>query len=86
MRKAIDFMVPCIRDRKSWRFPADVMYDQYWPMRQSSLLFAGLALGRSEYLDLWMRLPADSPVEEIVRNFFVRQPVLWVNLSSKAAD
>jgi alginate lyase len=86
MRRAMEFTVPCIRDKKSWRFPPDVMYDQYWPMRQSSLLFAGLALGRSEYLDLWKRLPADSPIEEIVRNFFIRQPLLWVDLSSKGAD
>jgi hypothetical protein len=57
------------------------MYYEYWPMRQSSLLFAGLALGRSEYVELWGKLPADSTVEEIVRNFFIRQPVLWVDTS-----
>jgi len=48
-------------------------------MRQSSLLFAGLALKRADYLDLWKRLPADSNVEEVIRNFFIRQPVLWVS-------
>jgi hypothetical protein len=57
---------------------ARVKYDQHWPMRQSSLLFAGLALDRAEYIKLWERLPADSTVEEVVRNFFVRQPSLWV--------
>jgi hypothetical protein len=46
-------------------------------MRQSSLLFAGRALDRPEYLALWSTLPADSSVEEVVRNFFIRQPVLW---------
>jgi hypothetical protein len=30
------------------------------------------------YLDVWKRLPADSTVEEVIRNFFVRQPRLWV--------
>jgi hypothetical protein len=53
------------------------MYDHEWPMRQSSLLFAGRALDRPEYLALWSTLPADSSVEEVVRNFFIRQPVLW---------
>jgi hypothetical protein len=24
-------------------------------------------------------LPADSDIEEVVRNFFIRQPVLWVD-------
>jgi hypothetical protein len=47
-------------------------------MRQVSLLFAGLAYGNQEYLALWRRLPADSNVEEVIRNFPVRQPVLWV--------
>ena len=47
-------------------------------MRQSSLLFAGLAFKRPDYLDLWKKLPADSQVEEVIRNFFIRQPVLWV--------
>lgn len=79
MRKAMDFIVPYIRDKKSWPHKPDVMYDEHWPMRQTSLLFAGLALGRPEYIELWKKLPADSTVEEIVRNFFIRQPVLWVN-------
>ena len=46
-------------------------------MRQSSLLFAGVALGPPAYLETWARLPADSGVEEVVRNFFIRQPLLW---------
>ena len=71
-------MAPFIRDKKRWPLKPDVMYDAEWPMRQSSLLFAGLALKRPDYLELWKRLPADSDVEEVVRNFFIRQPVLWV--------
>jgi hypothetical protein len=54
------------------------MYADDWPMRQPSLLFAGLALNRPDYLQLWQTLPADSNVEEVIRNFFIRQPVLWV--------
>ena len=76
--KAVAFMEPYIRDKKSWPFPPDVMYADDWPMRQCSLLFAGLALDRPDYLQLWKTLPADSNVEEVIRNFFIRQPVLWV--------
>jgi hypothetical protein len=79
MRKAMEFMFPYIRDKKTWPLKPDVMYDAEWPMRQSSLLFAGLALGNSDYLNLWKTLRADSNVEEVIRNFFIRQPVLWVN-------
>jgi hypothetical protein len=53
------------------------MYDASWPMRQASLLFAGIALRRPDYIDLWSTLPADSDVEEVIRNFFIRQPLLW---------
>src|SRR4029077_1689160 len=41
IRKAVAFMAPYIRDKSKWPKPPDVMYDQEWPMRQCSLLFAG---------------------------------------------
>lgn len=76
--KAVAFMEPYIRNKKSWPLPPDVMFADDWPMRQCSLLFAGLALNRPDYLQLWRTLPADSNVEEVIRNFFIRQPVLWI--------
>lgn len=75
---AMKYMVPYIRDKKSFPKPPDVMYDTEWPMRQSSLLFGGLALDKRDYVQLWQKLPADSSVDEVIRNFFIRQPVLWV--------
>jgi hypothetical protein len=77
MRQAMAYMAPYIRDKKRWPLPPDVMYDGEWPMRQSSLLFAGRAFDQPEYIALWRTLRADSPVDEVVRNFFIRQPVLW---------
>jgi hypothetical protein len=74
----MQFMVPYIRDKKSWPKPPDVMYDREWPMRQASLLFAGLAFSEPSYLELWRTLPADSGVDEVIRNFFIRQPALWI--------
>ena len=78
MKRAMAFMVPFIRDKKAWPKPPDVMYFDAWPMRQPSLLFAGIAFDRRDYLDLWSSLPADSDVDEVVRNFFIRQPLLWI--------
>lgn len=78
-RHAMEYMAPFIRDKKSWPQKPDVMYDKEWPMRQTSLLFAGTAFNRPDYLELWKKLPADSNVEEVIRNFFIRQPVLWVH-------
>ena len=75
--KAVEYMYPFIKNKKSWPLKPDVMYDSEWPMRHASLLFAGRALRRPEYIELWKTLPADSKVEEVIRNFFIRQPVLW---------
>jgi hypothetical protein len=77
MARAMAWMVPYMVDKTRWPLPPDVMVDKEWPMRQASLLFAGRALHRPDYLALWATLPADSAVEEVVRNFFIRQPVLW---------
>jgi hypothetical protein len=41
-------------------------------------LFAGLALGKGEYLELWRKLPADPTDAEVKRNIAITQPVLWV--------
>jgi hypothetical protein len=77
--RAVEYMYPYIKDKKSWPLKPDVMFDAEWPMRQSSLLFAGRAFGNSNYIDLWKTLRADSTVDEVIRNFFIRQPVLWIN-------
>lgn len=81
LRRAVAYLVPYIRDKKSWPLKPDVMYHDDWPMRQSSLLFSGLAFGEPSYVALWKTLPADSKVDEVIRNFFIRQPVLWVKRS-----
>ena len=79
MRRAVAFMAPYIRNRAAWPHRKDVQYFDEWPMRHPSLLFAGVAFDRADYLELWQTLKADSDVEEVVRNFFIRQPLLWVH-------
>ena len=78
MARAMAYMYPFLLDKKKWPKPPDVMYYDQWPVQQPSLLFAGLALGKPEYLELWKKLPSDPTVEEVLRNWPVRQPVLWV--------
>jgi alginate lyase len=78
VRKAIEFMAPFIADKSTWPHKPDVMYFEEWPVRHSSLLFGGLALDRADWLALWWKLEPDPAVEEVIRNFFIRQPVLWV--------
>jgi hypothetical protein len=77
MAVALTYMYPYIRDKSRWPLKPDVMYFSDWPMRHAALLFGGRALKRTEYLELWKGLPADSRVDEVIRNFFIRQPALW---------
>lgn len=76
--KAMTWMFPYLQNKASWPYPPDVEYFQYWPIRQPTLLFAGLALSRPEYIELWKKLPPQPNVEEIVRNNPIRQPLLWL--------
>lgn len=57
----------------------DVMYWDEWPVRQPSLLFGALATGNAAWLATWKRLEPDPQVEEVRRNFPIREPVLWVD-------
>jgi hypothetical protein len=79
MRKGIEFMFPYISDKTKWPYPKDVMYFDYYPVRQPSLLFGGLAYKENKYIELWKNLNAHPDNEEIIRNFPVRQPILWLN-------
>jgi hypothetical protein len=79
MRKAIAFMYPYIKNKGSWPFPHDVEYFDDLPVRQPNLLFGGLEFSQPEYLSLWKTLNPDPKVPEIIRNFPIRQPVLWVS-------
>jgi hypothetical protein len=83
MQTAMAFMYPYIADKRSWPHAPDVQYFDDFPVRHPSLLFAGLAYSEPRYLELWRKLNPDPAVDEVVRNYPVRQPVLWV--SSPAA-
>jgi len=78
IRKGLAFMYPYMKDKSTWLKDPDVMYYEQWPVRHPFLLFGGLALDHPEYIDLWISLDPDPTVEEVIRNFPFRQPVLWL--------
>jgi len=79
IKKAVEFMAPYVKDKSSWPYPPDVMYFDLWPVRHPFLLFAGLAYNNMDYIDLWKTLNPDPINEEVLRNYPIRQPVLWLN-------
>ena len=79
MEKGMAFIAPFIADKVSWTYPPDVMYWDQWPVRHPALLFAGAAYNNAKYIDIWKSLKCWPDSEEGLRNFPIRQPVLWIN-------
>ncbi|MEE4310759.1 MAG: alginate lyase family protein [candidate division KSB1 bacterium] len=77
MQRGMAFIYPYIADKSTWPFPQDVMYWDQWPVRHPCLIFAGHALQKPEYTDLWTQLKPLPETEEGLRNFPIREPVLW---------
>ena len=75
----IAFMFPYMKDKSTWFREPDVMYYEDWPVRHPFLIFGGLAMDRPEYIELWKELDPEPTVEEVIRNFPFRQPILWLD-------
>ena len=80
LRDSLGFYAPFIADKSTWPYAHDVEYFDDLPVRQPSLLFAGLAYRQPAWVELWQRktLNPDPTVAEIIRNFPIRQPLLWI--------
>jgi hypothetical protein len=76
--EAIAFLYPYLKDKSAWPYAHDVQHWDDFPARQPNLLFGGLAYNNADYIALWKSLNPDPTVEEVIRNFPVRQPLLWV--------
>jgi len=78
LEAAFRFMVPYIANKGAWPYRHDVEYFDDLPVRQPSLLFAGLVYEQPSYLSLWERLDPHPKVAEVIRNHPIRQPLLWM--------
>jgi hypothetical protein len=75
----MEFMVPFIDDKTKWPYAHDVEHWDDFPVRNPALLFAGVAYDKPEYLTVWRRLNPDPTIPEVIRNFPIRQPLLWIS-------
>ncbi len=82
LRKMMEFMFPFIKDRNAWPFAHDVEHFEDFPVRNPALLFSGIAYTQPNYIALWKTLNPDPVVPEVIRNFPIRQPLLWVAKSA----
>ncbi|QNI38233.1 alginate lyase family protein [Edaphobacter albus] len=79
LKKLMEFMVPFVDDKSKWPFAHDVEHWDDFPVRNPALLFAGLAYDKPEYITVWKKLNPDPTVPEVIRNFPIRQPLLWIS-------
>jgi hypothetical protein len=76
--KAAEFIYPYLKDKSAWPYPKDVEHFDALPVRSPGLLFTGLACHQEPYLALWKTMNPDPTDPEIIRNYPIRQPLLWV--------
>jgi hypothetical protein len=76
--KAADFIYPYLKDKSVWKWAKDVEHFDALPVRSPGLLFSGIACHERKYIDLWKTLNPDPTDKEIIRNYPIRQPLLWV--------
>lgn len=78
MCKAAAFLYPYLKEKEAWPYRKDVEHFNALPVRSPGLLFTGLACHRSQYIALWKMMNPDPADPEIIRNYPIRQPLLWV--------
>jgi hypothetical protein len=84
--KGAAFLYPYLKDKGTWPYKKDVEHFDSLPVRSPGVLFAGLTCDRDEYLRLWSRLNPDPTDPEIIRNYPVRQPILWFGKDTTEAN
>lgn len=82
IQKGIQFLLPYIQDKSQWKYPADIMYFDQWPIAHSSLFFAGLH-GDKVAMNTWRKLNHFPSNQEVVRNSPIRNPILWHSVANK---
>ena len=78
LQRAAEFLYPYLKDKNSWKWAKDVEHFDALPVRSPGLLFSGIAFGTQQYIALWKTLNPDPTDKEVIRNFPIRQPLLWV--------
>jgi Alginate lyase len=78
LKKMMAFMYPFLKDKSKWPYAHDVEHWDDFPARNPALLFSGLAYNQQDYIVLWKTLNPDPTVPEVIRNFPLRQPILWL--------
>jgi hypothetical protein len=72
--KGAAFLYPFLNNRDAWPYKKDIEHFDSLPVRSPGLL----ACKKDNYLKLWSHLNPAPTDPEIIRNYPVRQPILWL--------
>jgi alginate lyase len=75
---AANFLYPYIKNKATWPYAKDAQHFDALPVRSPGLLFTGVACHKPSYISLWKTLNPDPSDAEVLRNYPIRQPLLWV--------
>ena len=78
IKKGVNFLYPYLADKKKWPYAKDVMYWEYWPVAQPSLIFAAIAYHQNDFLNTWKKAEHQPKNDEVIRNLPVRHPLIWL--------
>jgi len=78
LSRAAEFLYPYLENKRAWKWAKDIEHFDALPVRSPGLLFSGIAFREQKYIDLWKTLNPDPTDKEVIRNFPIRQPLLWV--------
>lgn len=78
LKKGMEYIFPFIADKTKWPFAKDIYIWEEWPVRQSCLLFAGIAYENEKYIQTYLSLPSNPTHPEVIRNLPVRHPMIWL--------
>jgi len=78
LKLAIEFMYPFVVKKDNWKYPADVMYWNEWPVAQPFLIFGYKGYHKKDWFQLWEKLEHFPTNEEVIRNLPVRNPLIWL--------
>ncbi|MEO6922236.1 MAG: alginate lyase family protein [Acidobacteriaceae bacterium] len=75
--KAAAFLYPFLKNKTTWPYVHDVEHYDALPVRSPGLLFCGVHCNTAKYVELWKTMNPDPTDPEIIRNYPIRQPLLW---------
>ena len=78
IRKGIEFLFPFVKNKKDWPYEEDVMYWDNWPIAHPFLLFGAKEFQEKDWFQVWEELEHQPEEEEVVRNFPIRNPIIWL--------